>query len=326
MPVVLITYDMLFDLPGRHLEMLREAGFEVGQAEQRLTTEAETIAALGGVSAVIAGGEPYSARVLEALPDLRVIARAGVGFDRVDLEAATRNGVVVTITPAANSDAVAEHVFAMLLALTRRVVRHNHEVRRGGWSKLPLLPLRGRALGIIGLGRIGRAVAVRAAAFRMKLLARETRPDQEFVRTHGITLVDLDTLLAESDAVTLHVPLTDETHGLINRKTLARMKRGSILINTSRGGLVVEHDLVAALEASQIGGVGLDVFSVEPTPVDNPLLLFDNVVVSPHLAGGDVQALADMGADAARSVIELRRGDWPEGTVVNPAVRPGWRW
>jgi phosphoglycerate dehydrogenase-like enzyme len=326
MPTVLITYDMLFDLHGRHLEMLHEAGFEMRRADHRLTTEAETIAALGGASAAIAGGEPYSARVLEALRDLRVVARAGVGFDRVDLEAAARKGVVVTITPSANSDAVAEHVFALLLALTRSVVRHNQEVRRGTWSKQPLLPLRGRTLGIVGLGRIGRAVAVRAAAFRMKVLARETHPDPDFVQAQGITLVDLDRLMAESDAVTLHVPLTEETHSLVNRHTLARMKPGSILINTSRGGLVVEHDLVAALEAGQIAGVGLDVFSMEPTPVDNPLLLFDNVVVSPHLAGGDLQGLADMAADAARCVIELRRGNWPEGSVINPSVRPGWRW
>jgi phosphoglycerate dehydrogenase-like enzyme len=264
--------------------------------------------------------------VLEALPGLRVVARAGVGFDRVDVAAATSRGVVVTITPAANAEAVAEHVFGLLLALTRAVVRGDRQVRQGAWSRTPLQPLRGRTLGIVGLGRIGRAVAVRALAFGMKVVASEPSPDLDFARTHGIALVDLDTLLAQSAFVTLHVPLAQGTHGLIDRQTLSRMKRGSVLINTSRGGLVVEHDLVAALESGHLAGAGLDVFACEPTPTDNPLLLFDNVVVSPHIAGADARSVEDMAADAARGIVTLYRGGWPEGTVVNSAVRPGWRW
>lgn len=326
MPTVVIAWDMLFPFAGPHVEQLRRAGFDVRLAEKRLASEAETIEALRGVAAVIAGGEPYTHRVLASLPELRVVSRAGVGTDRVDTEAATRHRVVVTITPAGNHEAVAEHALTMLLALARSVVRHDQEVRRGVWSRGALQPLRGRTLGIVGLGRIGRAVAVRAAAFRMRLLACEEFPDAEFVRHHGIELVDLDRLLALSDFVTLHVPLTAQTRGLINRTTLAGMKRGSYLVNTARGGLVVEPDLLEALRSGQLAGAGLDVFNEEPTPAHNPLLQLENVLVSPHLAGGDIQGLNDMALAAAQNIIDLHQGKWPEGSVVNPAVRPAWRW
>jgi phosphoglycerate dehydrogenase-like enzyme len=292
----------------------------------RLTGEAETIEALQGAVGVIAGGEPYTERVLAALPQLRVVARAGVGVDRVDLEAATRHRVAVTITPFANHEAVAEHTLALLLALTRAVPARDREVRRGQWLRTPYLPLRGRTLGLVGLGRIGRAVADRAAGFRLQLLACEAFPDPAFVQSRGIELADLDALLGRSDFVSLHVPLTPQTRGLINRATLARMKPGSFLINTARGGLVVEEDLLAALRSGHLAGAGLDVLAQEPPAPDNPLFQLDNVVLSPHMAGGDTQSLYDMAKDAAQCIIDLSRGAWPAASVANPDVRDAWRW
>lgn len=327
MPLVFITPEVLFETEGPHLEMLRKAGMEVRYPPRaRLTGETETIEALRGAAATIAGGEPYTERVLASLPDLRVISRWGVGVDRVDLDAVTRRGVVVAITPKSNHEAVAEHTMALLLALTRSLMRQNQEVRQGVWSKVPLLPLRGRTLGLIGMGRIGKSVALRAAQFRLRLLAYDPFPDLVFARTHGVELVDLDTLLAEADYVTLHMPLMPSTKGLISRKTLSRMKPGSFLVNTSRGGLVVEEDLLAALQSGHLAGAGLDVFAQEPPSPENPLLRLGNVLVTPHMAGVDTQSSIDMAVQAAQNILDLYHGNWPEDSIVNPAIRPSWRW
>jgi D-3-phosphoglycerate dehydrogenase/(S)-sulfolactate dehydrogenase len=327
MATVVITPEPLHKKPGPHVELLRRDGFEVVfPALSVLFTEEETVEALQGASAVIAGSEPYTDVVFDRLPELLVISRCGVGYDMVDVEAASRHGVLLTITPEGNYHAVAEHTFALLLAFTRRIVSNNREVRQGLWLKTPLAPLRGQTLGIIGLGRIGRAVATRAAAFGMNVVAFEPYPHEEFVRSQGIELTDLDTLLARSDFVTLHLPMSRETQGLINRDTIARMKRGAVLINTARGGLVVEDDLLTALKSGHLAGAVLDVLAEEPPPRDHPLLALDNVVISSHVASCDTRALADMPLEAARNIIDLAAGRWPEAAVVNAAVRPRWAW
>jgi phosphoglycerate dehydrogenase-like enzyme len=181
-------------------------------------------------------------------------------------------------------------------------------------------------LGLVGLGRIGQAVAVRAAAFRMRVLAREPFPDAEFVRQHQIDLVPLERLLAESDFVSLHVPLSKDTRHLIDRRALALMKPTAFLINTARGDVVCEGDLVRALQERRIAGAGLDVFAQEPLPADHPLLKLDNVVCTAHTAGTDSQALDDMALLAAGSIVALSQGQWPEAQVVNPESRTRFRW
>jgi phosphoglycerate dehydrogenase-like enzyme len=327
MSKVVITPAVFFRVPGPYVKLLQESGFEVGYPPHPdLKTAAETVSELKGAAAVIAGGEYFTEEVLSQLPDLRVIARAGVGYDRVDVAAATRHNVAVTITPTANHECVAEHTLALLLALTRNVVGHHHDVHVGNWKRRVMLPLRGKTLGLIGLGRIGRSVAIRAAAFRLKILAYEKFPDYDFVRAHGIELVDIPPLLAQSDYVSLHVPLNDETHGLINQASLAKMKPGSFLVNTARGGLVVEKDLHAALKSGHLAGAALDVFEEEPTPVGNPLLQLDNVVATPHLAGGDTQSNEDMATESAQNIIALAQGGWPAASIVNPAIKPTFRW
>jgi phosphoglycerate dehydrogenase-like enzyme len=291
-----------------------------------LFTEEETVDALRGVSAVIAGSEPYTEAVLDRLAGLRVISRCGVGYDMVDVEAATRCGVVLAITPEGNYEAVAEHTFALMLALARRIVSTDRVVHQGLWLKTKLTPLRGQTLGIVGLGRIGRAVAARAIAFNMNVVAFDPFPPESFARSQGIELIDLNAVLARSDFVTLHLPMSWATEGLINRDTIARMKRGAFLVNTARGGLVVEADLVAALRSGDLAGAALDVMAEEPPPPDHPLLALDNVVISSHLAAGDTRALTDMPLQAARNIIDLAQGRWPEPSVVNAAVQARWAW
>lgn len=327
MPRVLITTEALRELPGKHVDMLNAAGYEVRwPAKSVLLTEDDTLEAMQGFVAVLAGGEPYSQRVLAGLPELRVVSRNGVGYDRVDIVAATARGVAVTITPEGNHQAVAEHALALMLAVARNIAQDSAGTRVGQWRRRKaFIPLRGATLGIVGLGRIGRSVAVRAAGFGMRLLAFEQLPNEELARQHNVELVDLDTLLAQSDFVTLHTPMTPETRELINRRTLARMKPGSVLVNTARGGLVNEDDLLAALRSGHLAGAGLDVLVVEPPPADHPLLALDSVVVTPHVAALDSRAVEDMAVGAAQNIIDLLDGRWPSACVVNPDVQDAWR-
>lgn len=331
MPTVLITPEAMREQPAPYVDLLRAAGFEIRYPKnprfaRGLGGPAEVIDELQAVDAVIASGEPYTEEVLAALPRLRVIARAGVGYDRVDVAAATRHRVPVTITPTSNHEAVAELTLALLFAAAKSLVVNDRQVRSGQWPRKLLRPVRGQTLGILGLGRIGRSTAVRAAALGMKVLATEAQPDQAFVERQGIELVGFDALLARSDYLSIHCPLNADTQGLFNGDVLRRMKPGSVLINTARGKLVVEADLLEALRSGPLAGACLDVFEQEPPAADNPLFALDNVVLSPHLAGTDELSLVGMGVEAADCIARLYRGEWPEGAVVNDQLRDGWQW
>jgi D-3-phosphoglycerate dehydrogenase len=326
MDKVLIAPATLAGIDSPFLPALREAGLElVWPKRQAQLVEDELLEALAGVKAAIAGSEPYTPRVLAAHPQLRVIARAGVGYDAVDVPAATEHGVAVTITPNTNHDAVAEHTFAIILALAKSVIAQHLGTVAGKWPRQATLPLRRRTLGIAGLGRIGRAVALRGIAFGMPVIAYEPYPDKGFVSQFGVRLVSFDQLLAESDYLSLHMPLTAESRQIINRTTLAKMKRGGFLINTARGALINEADLVEALRTKQIAGAAIDVFEEEP-PGDHPLFHLDNVVVTPHAAGVDLQSRDDMALSAAQAIVDLARGNWPAEKVVNPQVKEKFRW
>jgi phosphoglycerate dehydrogenase-like enzyme len=264
--------------------------------------------------------------VLASASRLRVIARTGVGYDAIDVPAATARKIAVTITPGTNQESVAEQAFALLLALTRNIVNYDRMIRDGRWDRALVQPLRGKTLGLVGLGRIGRAVATRALAFGMRVIAFDPVADNEFDARHGLVRQAFEELLAASDVVSLHLPLLPETRGLINDRTLALMRPGSYLINTSRGGLVVEADLARALASGHLAGAGLDVLNQEPPGPGNPLLGLPNVVLSPHMGGIDTKSMADMAELAARCIVSLYRGEWPEGCVVNGELADGWRW
>lgn len=326
MQSVLITTEVLRDTPGEHLNLLRSIGYGVHfPAKTALLTENDVLEAAQGTVAIIAGSEPYTDRVLAELPALRIISRNGVGYDQIDVPAATRRGIAVTITPDGNHQAVAEHTLALMLAVARSIVSGANDTREGNWRRRGIsIPLRGKTLGIVGLGRIGRSVAVRAAAFGMRLLACESWPDRRFTSQYGIELVELDRLLEQSDFVSLHTPMTPQTHELINARSLARMKRGSVLINTARGGLVNESDLLEALASGHLAGAGLDVLAIEPPPPGHPLLALDNVIISPHLAALDEQAVQDMATAAARNIVDIFAGNWPQAALLNPDVKDRW--
>jgi lactate dehydrogenase-like 2-hydroxyacid dehydrogenase len=308
-----------FGQTGDALSVLQHRGLElIPNLTAATLTEDQLMGLVGDVDAIIAGTEPITARVLAAAPRLRIVARRGVGFDSVDLAAATARRVVVTVTTGVLTDAVADHAWALLLAVARRVAQFDRLVKSGGWERTLSLEVSGRTLGIVGFGAIGRAVARRGVGFGMRILAYDTVPYPAAAKALGVTLCDLDALLAASDFVTLHVPLGLQTRGLIGETALRHMKPTAVLINTSRGGVIDEAALVDALRAHRIAGAGLDVFEHEPHP--NPALVqLENVVATPHVASFTGDTLARMDRSCADAVVAVFAGERP-AHVANPDV------
>lgn len=327
MPRVLVTPFMLRAGDWPALEILRTGGCEiVFPPEGRSSMDPATpLELLHGVEAVLAGAEPYTRDTLGAT-NLRVIARMGVGYDAVDVPAATDHRIAVTITPGTNEPSVAETALSLMLGVVRGQPARDREVRDGAWKRQSLPRLAGKTLGLAGLGRIGRAIVPRAQAFGLKIIACDPFAPTAFAEQYGIELVSFEDLLARSDILSLHMPCTPETFDVMNAKTFAKMKPGAIFINTARGGLVDERALHDALKSGHLAGAGLDVFKVEPLPLDSPLLTLDNVLLSPHMGGLDDESQIAMSSLAAQCIVDLHQGRWPEGCVVNETVRPDWKW
>lgn len=326
MPRVLVTPHPLHQTPGRYSEILESAGFEIVYplAGQSLADNAALLAR-GGFDAILASVEPLTRDVL-ATSKIRAVARMGVGFDSIDIPAATELGVAVTITPGTLEESVAEHTIALMLGVYRDLVRRDRHVRAGTWIRKAWPRLAGKTLGLVGLGRIGKAVVRRAQGLGMTVVAHDPFPDVAFAETNGVKLLPLDALLSTADVVSLHLPTTRETVDLINARTLARMKRGSVLINTARGAMVDEAALVEALRSGHLLGAGLDVFNEEPLPTTSLLLEFDNVLVCEHMGGLDEQSQEAMANLAAQCLADLCQGRWPERCVVNRELGPQWKW
>ena len=281
--------------------------------------EDELIALLQGIDGAIAAGDPFTDRVMQAAPRLRVISRTGVGYDGIDVKAATARGIVVCNTPGVNRHAVAEWTFALMLACARKMHANLAEVRRGGWTRHEGMDLAGKTLGIVGLGMIGKEVAQRARAFEMRILAHEVSEDTQFAEAHGVAYVPLEQLLRESDFVTLHLFLNDRTRHLINAERLAWMKPTAFLVNTARGGIIDTTALVQALRAKRLAGAALDVVEGEPLAPESPLRELENVYLSPHVGGVTADARTRSGSMAAENLIRALKGERPLA-VVNPEV------
>lgn len=283
---------------------------------------AEVLAAIGDADAlIIRSATQADAELIEAGARLKVIARAGVGVDNVDLDAATRRGIVVMNTPGGNTISTAEYTIGLMLALARYIPQGDASLRGGAWDRKSFMgvELKGKTLGIIGLGRIGREVAKRAAAFEMTILGYDPYVDAAAVAPLGITLVSLDELYARSDFITLHSLITDETRGMINAASIAKMKKGVRIVNAARGALINDHDLAEALKSGQVAGAALDVYESEPPPPDHPLIGLKNVIDTPHLAASTTDAQINVGIEAAQLVIDaLTSGVYQN--VCNPAV------
>jgi D-3-phosphoglycerate dehydrogenase / 2-oxoglutarate reductase len=298
MTAVAVTPRSFRETPGKHLDRLHVAVDVRFPDVDRPLGEEEMVELVRGCEGLIVGVDPVTARVLEAGP-LRVVVKYGSGMDNIDVTAAERLGVRISSTPGANARSVAELAVALLLALARNVATHDRSVRQGSWERSTGVELAGKRLGIIGYGAIGREVAeIARRGLRMDVVAHDP-----LVEEAAVPLLPLAEVLATSDAVSLHLPLTEETRGLIGTSELAAMKPGAYLVNTARGGLVDETAVAEALRSGRLGGAALDGFDKEPLG-ESPLRELDNVVLSPHAGAATREAVL---RTATRAVDQLLR-------------------
>jgi len=262
-----------------------------------------------------------TADVIRAAQKLRVVGRAGAGVDNIDLEAATRRGIVVMNTPGGNSVSAGEHAFALIMAASRKIAAAHSSLSSGQWNKSAFMgtELQGKTLGIVGLGKIGSVVAQRASGFRMKILAYDPFVTEDYAQDLGVELTSMEKLLESSDVITLHLPANEKTKYLINSESIGRMKQGVILVNAARGTLIKEDDLIAALESGKIAGAGIDVFENEPN-VSERLRTTRNLVLTPHIAGSTTEAQAKVGYDIAQQIAHYLRDNVIVNAVNFPSV------
>ncbi len=293
-------------------------------------SQEELFECLSRVDVIISKAAPITEGVLDAAPRLKAIVNWGVGYDHVDVPSATRRGIYVTNTQGSNAEAVAEMTFSLMLSLARRTHQADRLVRKGAWKSGKLLPswltgveLRNRILGIVGMGAVGRCVAKIAKGFGMRVLVYDPYAPAENIRHLGGNPVDLDSLLRESDVVTIHAPLTEETRELVNGRRIALMKPTAFLINTARGPIVDQTALIEALQTRRIAGAGLDVFASEPLPHDHGLLALDDVILTPHIAAITEEAMKNASRMVVRQVLQVLRGEVPDNLVNRSVLEQG---
>ena len=303
------------------LEQLKNAGLNLIDMRGSRVEHVAFVEALKTADIILCGNDlKVNDAVLDMAPRVKAIAKQGAGLDTVDIAAATRRGIPVFHTPGANNQAVADHTFAMILCLARRILFCDRSLREKRWehTKIMGLEIWNKTLGLIGLGAIGRCVALRAKGFQMRVLGHDPFWPEEFAAEHAIERVSVEELLKASDIVSIHAPLTPENRGLINARTLKWMKPTALLINAARGGIINEDDLYQALKSRVIAGAGIDVFEKEP-PSDSPLLELENVVLTPHTAAFTYEGMNNMSVSIVEQIIDFCGGKKPRFTV-NPEV------
>src|SRR5258705_5533457 len=309
------------DVSDKGLQPLRDAGFAV-EKQTGLAPEALREALLDSEGLVVRSETKVTAELMDAAKKLRVIGRAGVGVDNIDVAAATARGIVVMNAPDGNTITTAEHTIALLVALARSVAQANQSLKEGNWKRKQFIgvELQGKTLGIIGLGRIGRAVAARALAFGMKIVGHDPFIAPEQARDLEIEVTPLEEVFARADFLTVHTPLTAETRGIIGPEAFTKMKHGVRVINCARGGLVDEGALLGAIKSGIVAGAALDVFEQEPPPQDHPLLALDEVIATPHLGASTTEAQEGVAFTVAEQVRDYLLTGALRGSVNVPAI------
>jgi len=319
---VLVT-DFVWPSTEPEREVLAQIGAEIVEAPD---PSEDTLASLAAdADAIMTCFAQVTARVVRAARKCIVISRYGVGVDNIAVDTATGEGIAVTYVPDYCVDEVSDHVMALLLTWNRQVGFYDTAAKEGRWegtrSPVPLVRLRGRTMGIVGLGRIGRAVAAKAEAFGLEVLAHDPYLSPDSPNPSGVTLVDFPTLLARADYISLHTPLNDETRDLLGPEALDLMKPTAFIINCARGPIIDEKALYAALRDGKIGGAGLDVMEQAAPPADHPLFQLDNVLVTPHVAFFSQQSVRELEVRTAQATVDVLQGRMPQ-FLVNPAVLP----
>ena len=302
---VLVTSRSFGEVSGEPEALLTENGFSVWKPEKKgLMEEEELCRLLPDCDAMIIGAEKLTARAMDCAPRLRIVCKHGTGLDNIDLEAARAHGICVKNVPAVNAVAVAETAVGLMLDVSRKISYAASLVKKGGWERCIGQSLAGKRLGIVGLGKIGREVAVRAHSFAMEITAYDPACPDSPRELPFVRMAPLSEILSQSDVITLHLPLTEKTRGMISAEQMDQMKPGAILINTARGGIVNEDDLYRYVKSGRLGGAGLDVTVQEP-PAGSPLLTLDNVVVLPHMASYSRESLNAISLICVENIIRL---------------------
>jgi D-3-phosphoglycerate dehydrogenase len=309
MTKILLTTTSFQDTPGPHHDLLGGEGYEIVR-ERGPLTEARMLELAGDFDAFLCGDDAVTRAVLEkSLPRLKVVAKYGIGLDKVDVTSATELKIPVTFCPGVNHTTVAEHTFGLLLAIYRDIVEQACDVRDGKWKRLTGHELMGKTIGIAGLGRIGKEVATRARAFGMEVLGYDVYWNEEFAKKHGVTRVaDVDDLIRRSDIVSLHMNLTPETKNFINTQRLKLFKKGAVLLNCARGELVDSAALASALEAGDLAGYGADVLDEEPPGPGHPLLKCKGAIITPHIGSRTYESVVRQATMAAQNMINVLGG------------------
>lgn len=317
MPTVLIPDNVdqkAIDLLGQYEDLTVIAPGKLSQDD--------LIAQIGEADAlIIRSGVKITPEVFAAAPNLKAIARAGVGVDNIDLDAATQHKVIVMNTPGGNTISTAEHTFGLMLALARHTPQGNSSLKAGRWDRKKYVgvELKGKTLGVLGFGRIGQAIASRAIAFEMDVIAYDPFLDDTVFSGLNVERVELDELYTRADFITLHVPATEDTKGMINNESIAKMKEGVRIVNAARGALINDVDLALGIQSGKVAGVALDVYAEEPPSADHPLLGFDNVINTPHLAASTTDAQITVAVEAAELIADALLNQ-AFANVVNKAV------
>ena len=316
-----------FDLSPEPKQYLRDNSCEIveteygGSLNDGEIPQEKLIRMLDGVDACIISTPLMSREVIEKAKSLKLISRRGVGFDRVDVEAATENGVYVTITPGTVDEGVADHAFALMLAISKKIVESHLNILNGVWKASVGTELWQKTLGVIGMGRIGQAVARRAAGFDMKVIAYDVFPSEEVARKYGVTFVSLEELMQQSDFISINAPLNKDTFHLVSDRLLQMTKPSAFIVNTARGGLIDEAALVRALERGNLAGAALDVFEEEPLG-SSRLKELPNVVLTAHTGGYTYESMKRANLAAAKNVVQIMKGVLPGGgALLNPEAK-----
>ena len=318
MPTVLIT-DHVFPAIDLQRKVIESAGFTLEEIKPNCKVEYEVIQKCGRADVLLVQWAPITRRVLEALPNVRGVVRYGIGVDNIDVQAAKELGRMVSNVPNYCQEEVSDHAVSMILSLARRIPHDDNQMKHGGWGIGPFLPIPAFAdltLGLVGFGSIARKVSEKARPFRFRQIASDPVAPAEVFAKHGVERVDLDTLLRTADIISLHCPLLPDTRHMVNAESIARMKPGTILVNTARGPLVNEPDLVTALKAGKIVGAGLDVFEKEPLAANSPLRSLPNVILTSHAASVSARSVDLLQIQAAEAARDILLGKRPAGALV----------
>ena len=315
MPKILLTTTSFQDTPGDHHKVLDASGYDIVRARGPLTEQQmlDLLSEHGGFDGLLNGDDAITAKFIDAAlaapSPLKVIAKYGIGLDSIDVAYAATKKIPVLFTPGVNHTTVAEHAIGLMIALAKHFYPHMRDVKAGNWKRRTGIELAGKTLGIVGLGRIGKAITERANTLGMTCIAFDPYFDEAFANEHHVGRRELADLLAEADIVTLHTGANEQTRGMINKQSLATMKDGSILINTARGALVVEDDVAEACKSGKLWGYGTDVLDTEPIDAPHPFQEIDNIIITPHVGSRTSESVQRQGLRAAHNLVNYLSGD-----------------